>query len=89
MTAQYRKDYARARFAQVTVNSWTYDRLTETERKALKEVLFQYPLHGNSDHHLFEEYESRYSAFLAALGYNPIGWREPMAEAKARKLGWL
>ena len=66
-------------FIEMIVESWTYDRLTEEERKKLGRVLYSIQtkrsLKGTYEHR-WEILQAIYSSFIMALDYKPIGWRE-------------
>lgn len=71
------KENAKEDFINMIQNSWTYNRLTESERENLKDVFC------NIDNVLKGTYRQRYEilqaiyySFLKALDYEPIGWRE-------------
>ena len=75
------KDCALYDFISITVNSWTYDRLTETEKESLLNVLKRAHIFGTYEQRFELLHDIKYS-FLCALGYdkNPITWREPNPE---------
>ena len=81
MKREERNAIREAHFSTVTRNSWTYKRLTAEEETALKQALFSAPLFGSTRFQVTEEIQAIYLAFQLALGYKPIGWREPEPEA--------
>ena len=61
-------------------DSWTYQRLTEDEQQRLFDTISWSEKRGQ----IKGNYEQRwdilqaiYHSFINALGYKPIGWREP------------
>lgn len=61
-------------FENVIKKSWTWERLTEEERKRFLSLDFS-KISGK-DVTRIEWYHSMYYAFLLGLGYEPIRWRE-------------
>lgn len=59
----------------VIMQSWTWDRLTEDERKRFMECLNSSKLFGTREQRI-SIIHGLYHAFLSALGCEPIGWRE-------------
>ena len=61
--------------------SWTWERLTEQERqtflKTMGNIVFKGGTIVGSYNHRWEVIHSLYWVFLDAIGYKPIGWREP------------
>lgn len=78
------KENATREFMEMIEKSWTWDRLTEKERKAFSATIDNIEhdrnasFRGTFDQRWFQ-LNNVYSAFLNALGYleDPIGWREP------------
>lgn len=62
-------------FQNVIKKSWTWDRLTEEERKRFIDMNVFYKIKGN-DKTRIEWMNTIYNSFLCALGYQPIGWRK-------------
>lgn len=74
------KENALQDFLKMIKSSWTYDRLTENEKKRLLEFYTNI----NINDKLKGTYENRwqtlymtYHAFLIALDYQLTNWREP------------
>lgn len=71
-----------AQYRSMIIESWTFQRLTEEEKERL--MIFLSPenpqireaLKGRRGH-CWDILQAVYSSFLQALGYKPIGWREP------------
>lgn len=59
----------------VIKKSWTWARLTEEERKRFLSMEIFDEIKGN-DRTRIEWLHTIYNAYLTALGYKPIGWRE-------------
>ena len=66
-------------FRNVIKNSWTWNRLTEEERKRFIDMDVFDKIKGN-DKTRIEWLNTIYHSFLCALGYKPIGWRETEEE---------
>lgn len=74
------KDDALRDFLEMCRNSWTWDRLTASERSRFEKTLNN----GITAEALRGPYLQRwrilqalYTAFLDGIGYQPDGWREP------------
>lgn len=61
-------------FQKVIKKSWTWNKLTETEKQRFIDMNFD-RIKG-SDKIRIEWLCMTYEAFLIGLGYEPIGWRE-------------
>ena len=59
----------------VIKKSWTWARLTEEERQRFLSMEIFDEIKGN-DRTRIEWLHTIYNAYLTALGYKPIGWRE-------------
>lgn len=59
----------------VIKKSWTWARLTEEERQRFLSMEVFDEIKGN-DRTRIEWLHTIYEAYLTALGYKPIGWRE-------------
>jgi hypothetical protein len=70
------KENAYFDFVEMIKKSWTYGRLTDQERERLFEALSRAHIFGTWVQR-WEILNDVYFAFLTALGYKPIGWREP------------
>ena len=68
------KESAKDEFIEMIILSWTWDRLTAEEKAAFFAVL-PTVLHGTFRQR-FETCQLIYTAYLAGLGYRPIGWRD-------------
>lgn len=66
-------------FVKMVEKSWTYARLTETEKACLHDAFYKYDYKGSYKAR-WDQLQKAYYFFLAALGYKPIGWREPETE---------
>ena len=64
---------------EVLMKSWTWDRLTQKERQRFLNMDVFYRIDGN-DSIKIEWLMTIYEAFLIALGYKIIGWRESEEE---------
>lgn len=62
-------------FQNVIKKSWTWQKLTEEERKRFINMNVFDRIKGN-DNTRVEWLNTIYQSFLSALGYKPIGWRE-------------
>lgn len=62
-------------FQNVIKKSWTWDRLTEEERRRFIDMDVFDRIKGN-DKTRIEWLNTIYNAFLSALGYKSVGWRE-------------
>ena len=69
------KENAFSEFWEMIQKSWTYARLTADERTRVHEALTDAKLLGTFRQR-FEQLYNVYGAFLLALDYKPIGWRE-------------
>lgn len=76
---QRKKELATRDFMATIEKSWTWDRLTKEERERFKRAVSAW-----EDKVIKGTWEQRWnilyamhSAFLIALDYQPIGWREP------------
>ena len=63
-------------FQKTIKRSWTWDRLTEEERQRFIDMNVFDKIKGN-DKQRIEWLNTIYKAYITALGYKPIGWREP------------
>lgn len=66
-------------FQNVIKKSWTWDRLTEEERRRFIDMDVFDRIKGNNKTRV-EWLNTIYDSFLSALGYKPIGWREAEEE---------
>lgn len=78
------KENARRDFVEMIEKSWTYDRMTETEKKDCIQLLLNRnpnAIKGSYNARL-EILHAIYRGFLSGLGYdrNPTTWREENPE---------
>ena len=66
-------------FQNVIKKSWTWNRLTEEERRRFIDMNVFDRINGNNKTRV-EWLITIYDSFLSALGYKPIGWRETEEE---------
>jgi hypothetical protein len=70
-------------FVEMIKKSWTWTRLTESERVSCMDAFCfteeQNILKGNFDQR-WRILQAVYNAFLSGIGYQPIGWREKEPE---------
>lgn len=66
-------------FSNVIKKSWTWNRLTEEERRRFIDMGVFDRIKGNNKTRV-EWLITIYDSFLSALGYKPIGWRETEEE---------
>lgn len=66
-------------FKEMIKKSWTYEKLTDDERKHLEETLncvaTKSVLKGNYLQR-WRILQAIYTSFIMALNYEPLGWRE-------------
>lgn len=74
---QAEREAERLNYIKILQNSWTYEKLTQKERINATSNLLQCKLFGNNKAQVCEQLHAIYLAFLMALDYEPIGWREP------------
>lgn len=75
MRRYYDKEKAKDDWYDMIKLSWTYARLTEDERNRLANTIKFVKLFGSYDQR-WEILQSVYFAFLNALDYKSVGWRE-------------
>lgn len=63
-------------FQNIIKKSWTWQRLTEEERQRFINMRVFDQIKGD-DKTRIEWLNTIYTAFLTALGYKSVGWREP------------
>lgn len=68
-------------FAKMIYNSWTFDRLTESEQKQLDRLLYDsVPVREAVKGTYRQRWEvllAVYEGFLHGVGYTDFNWREP------------
>ena len=62
-------------FENVISKSWTWQRLTDDERKRFESCIDFSKIKGTARQRV-EMLNMVYAAFLQGVGYKPIGWRE-------------
>lgn len=70
------KENAIHNYIIMTLDSWTYDRMTEDEKKRCIDAL-KYAKVAGAYNTRWEILHSIYYAFLQGLGYTGVTWREP------------
>ena len=75
-----KKEHATHYFMRMIYSSWTYDRMTESERGRLESAIDwadrQGMVKGTFDNR-WKVLQAIYNAFLQGIGYNGPAWREP------------
>ena len=71
-------------FQRVIKKSWTWERLTDEERKRFIDMTVFEEIKGSNKTRT-EWFCSIYIAFLCGVGYTPIGWRETQEEKQMPK----
>lgn len=72
------KDRAYSDFKSMITDSWTWDRLTDEERKTFENHLACWSCSvGGSYDTRYGIFNLLYQAYLAGVGYNGFTWREP------------
>ena len=66
-------------FQNVIKKSWTWQKLTQEEQQRFIDMDVFDKIKGN-DKQRIEWFNTIYTAFLIALDYKPIGWREDFFE---------
>ena len=78
------KENAFSDFMEMIRNSWTYDRMTEKERRNL-DMAVEWAVDRNAIKGSYKQQwmilHAIYEAFLAGLGYTGGAWREPDQES--------
>ena len=69
-----RKENANADFREMTMQSWTFARMTTEEQKRCVDALKFAKVSGTYDMR-WEALQSVYRAFLLGIGYTDSGWR--------------
>lgn len=70
-------------FQEVIKKSWTWERLTKEEQEKFIAMNVFDRIKG-TDKTRVEWLNTIYTAFLAALGYKPLGWRETEEDVKTQ-----
>lgn len=77
------KESALKDYLEMIKRSWTWDRLTEKERKRFEGWIQKGKWLKGSYKQRWDTLENYYTMFLLGTGYDgPIGWREPEREKK-------
>ena len=68
------KNQARTEFIKMTLESWTYEKMTNAEQIdiILKLTLLQVK---GTYFQRWEQLQNEYKSFLASIGYKPLNWR--------------
>ena len=66
-------------FAKMICNSWSYQKMTESEKEKCFEALRWGKIFGSFDQRI-EQLHGKYYAFLLGIGYTGAGWREENLE---------
>lgn len=74
------REHERINFINIIEKSWTWARLTNFERSRINENLTFCKLYGTNKTQVHEILNAIYKAFLDALNYEPIGWRDSKNE---------
>lgn len=70
------KENAIYNYIQTILDSWTYNRMTDAEKKTCIDVL-KYAKVAGTYSARFEQLHQIYRAFLLGIGYTDHKWREP------------
>ena len=71
------KEVAYSHFSITIRKSWTWERLSESERASFEEMLSHYANDITGSYiQRYNAYNAMYGAFLAGVGYQPLGWRD-------------
>lgn len=76
---EVKKEDAKRNFEIIIRNSWTYERMTEAEKKRLEKILNSKMLNDclkGSYAQRWQILHLMYYSFLNGLEYDPINWRE-------------
>ena len=76
------KNENRNEYIKIVVNSWTYEKLTQTEKINIIAILLNCKLYGRNKKEVCEQLNTIYRSFLMALNYTPLNWRETDPEQK-------
>ena len=73
-----KKEDSKQDFLNVIFNSWTWEKLTKQEKERFIETISNDGrlAIGGTYQQRFNAYNSMYYAYLMALDYKPIGWRD-------------
>ena len=79
------KERTLVEFRKMIENSWTYDRMSDTEKNNIMEVLSynsQTTINAlkGTKKQVWDTLQAIYSSFLSALDYKPTGWRQTEEE---------
>lgn len=74
------KENAISDFMDMISHSWTWNRLTEDEKKRFSNILYSIEVKGTYPQR-WEALNNYYGFFLEGIGYKPIGWRETDEDA--------
>ena len=77
------KEKVRDYFTDMIKQSWTYAKMTESERKRIVDMIYSKRTEDclkGSYKQRWEILQAIYNSFLMGLDYQPIGWREDLDE---------
>lgn len=77
------KENAIKNFVEMIKKSWTYDRMTDREKKIIVDILYNIRTENATKgtyKQRWETLQAIYGAYLAGLGYDSPSWRETQAQ---------
>ena len=69
------KNQARTEFIKMTLESWTYEKMTNAEQIDIILKLELLQVQGTY-YQRWEQLQNEYKSFLASIGYKPLNWRD-------------
>lgn len=76
---KFNKEHTLDKYKDMINKSWTYDRLTEEEKRKINNILnetrIEKALKGNFKHR-WDILQAIYYSFLIGIGYTDFNWRE-------------
>ena len=69
------KNQARTEFIKMTLESWTYEKMTNAEQIDIILKLELLQVKGTY-YQRWEQLQNEYKSFLASIGYKPLNWRD-------------
>jgi len=69
------KNQARTEFIKMTLESWTYEKMTNAEQIDIILELELLQVQGTY-YQRWEQLQNEYKSFLASIGYKPLNWRD-------------
>ena len=82
----HEKENAFIIYLSMTCRSWTFDRMTQEEKERCVNAFLWSAEQGHIKGNFTARWDTMqaiYNAFLAALGYSALGWREQTGETAA------